>query len=130
MSVLLVASIVIHALGTLLYLGYRSQESAIFISIIGGFSGTLAILPVYDLAARATPKGAEAMGYAVMMCVWNATNAVSDVSGSYLFKIWDKAFDRLVWLNSSTTMIVLVVIPFLPRQLMAAKDGDATGVAS
>jgi BT1 family len=129
-SVLLVVSIVIHALGTLLYLGYHSRETAIFISIVGGFSGTLAILPVYDLAARATPRGAEAMGYAVMMSVWNATNAVSDVSGSYLFKVWERAFDKLVWLNAGTTMVVLLVIPLLPRALMRARDGDQQGVTA
>ncbi len=124
---LLISSVVVHAAGTMLYLNYHGHISAALITAVGGISGTLAILPVYDLAARATPRGTEAIGYAVMMSVWNATNAVSDVTGSKLFQMWNHAFEKLVWLNASTTAITLLVIPFLPAVLMRARDGDREG---
>lgn len=120
--VLLAVSIVIHALGTVFYLGYHTWESAIIITAISGVTGTLSTLPIYDLAVRATPKGSEALGYAVMMSVWNLTNALSDVSGSWLFDHLHLTFINLVWLNAGTTLVALIAVPFLPAALMRGKD--------
>lgn len=126
MRALLKVSIVLHALGTLCYLMYHSHLSAILITCCGGISGTLAQLPVYDLAARATPRGSEAVGYAVMMSVWNFTNALSNWTGSKLFDC-GFTFGHLVWLNAGTTALVLLFVPFLPAVLLAARDGESTG---
>jgi Na+/melibiose symporter-like transporter len=122
---LLVASIVVHALGTLTYLGYHDAPSALFITALNGIGGTLAMLPVYDLAARATPRGSEAIGYSVMMSVWNLTNALSDTSGSWLYSHFGLTFKHLVWLNAGTTALVLFAIPMLPAVLLRARDGEA-----
>jgi hypothetical protein len=127
-QVLLYACVVVHALGTITFLSYHSHASAIVITGLAGITGTMTILPVYDLAARATPSGAEAIGYAVMMSVWNFTNAFSDWTGSKLFDRWKLTFHSLVWLNAGTTALVLFVIPLLPAALLRAKDGDATVV--
>ena len=121
---LLIASILVHAVGTLFYMGYHTPMSAIIITGISGVSGTLAMLPVYDLAARGTPRGSEALGYAVMMSVWNFTNALSDWSGSSLFTYLHFTFNHLIWLNAGTTLLVLFAIPFMPKPLMMRKDGD------
>jgi MFS family permease len=120
---LLAISIVIHALGTLFYLRYHSTQSAVIITAISGLSGTLATLPVYDLAFRATPKGSEALGYALMMSVWNLTNGLSDWTGSFLFARFHLNFVHLVWLNAGTTALVLLVVPFLPAALAKRRDG-------
>ena len=122
MKRLLVFSIIIHALGTLFYHFYRTPTSAIAITALEGVTQTLAILPVYDLAARGTPKGCEALGYAVMMSVWNLTNSLSDFTGSWLFKHYNLTFSHLIWLNAGTTALVLLVVPFLPRALLAQTD--------
>ncbi len=122
---LLVISILIHGLGTLFYLLYRSQGSAIAVTALEGVTETLAMLPVYDLAARGTPRGSEALGYSVMMSVWNLTKSLSDVFGSYLFKTFGLTFAHLVWLNAGTTLLVLLAIPFLPHALLHRRDGDA-----
>ncbi len=124
MRTLLIASIVIHALGTLFYLFYKTPGAAIAITALEGMTQTLAILPVYDLAARGTPKGSEALGYSIMMSVWNLTNSLSDWIGSTLFTKYSFDFSHLVWLNASTTALVLLVIPFLPKALMAKTDGN------
>lgn len=126
-QVLLYACVVVHALGTITFLYYHSHSSAILITALAGISGTMSILPVYDLAARATPRGAEAIGYAVMMSVWNFTNAFSDWTGSWLFDRWKLTFHSLVWLNSGTTALVILVIPLLPAALLRARDGDSSG---
>ena len=87
-----------------------------------GVTQTLAVLPVYDLAARGTPKGSEALGYSVMMSVWNLTNSLSDWTGSFLFTRFGLTFAHLVWLNAGTTALVLLVVPFLPPTLLEQKD--------
>ena len=119
---MLILSIIIHALGTLFYLLYRSPSTAIAITALEGVTQTLAVLPVYDLAARGTPKGSEALGYSVMMSVWNLTNSLSDWIGSSLFTHFGLTFSHLVWLNAGTTALVLLVVPFLPRTLLEQKD--------
>ena len=120
---LIVFSIIVHALGTIAYLFYHDKSSAIAITAISGVTGTLTMLPVYDLAARGTPKGSESIGYAVMMSVWNLTNALSDWTGSTLFARIHLAFSGLVWVNAGTTLLVLLVVPFLPVALMTRRDG-------
>jgi predicted MFS family arabinose efflux permease len=121
---LLTGSILIHALGTLFYLFYHSQVSALWITGLSGITVTLATLPVYDLAARATPRGSEAIGYSLMMSVWNLTNALSDWSGSFLYDRFHLTFLNLVWLNAGTTALALVAVPFLPLALILRRDGS------
>ena len=120
---LLVWSITIHALGSLSYLWYHDHFSAIWITGLGGFTATLAMLPVYDLAVRGTPRGSEALGYSVMMSVWNLTSALSDWTGSKIFEQLHRTFLSLVWINAGTTLIALAAIPFLPSLLLRQKDG-------
>ena len=119
---ILISSIVIHALGTLFYLFYHSPETAVAITALEGATQTMAMLPVYDLAARGTPKGSEALGYSIMMSVWNLTNSLSDWIGSSLFTHYHLTFAHLVWLNAGTTAFVLCVVPFLPRTLLLQRD--------
>ncbi len=114
---LVAASIVVHALGALCYLGYRSPQSALVITVFSGMSMTFAMLPVYDIALRATPKGSEAIGYAVMMSMWNLTNALSDLTGSLLFDFLRRNLTPLIWIDAATTLLVLAAVPFMPRAL-------------
>jgi predicted MFS family arabinose efflux permease len=118
-------SIVVHTAGTLLYLYYHSRESALIITAVNGVTVTLATLPVYDLAMRATPRGSEAVGYSVMMSVWNFTGAFSDWLGSALNTYLHVDFHRLVWLNAGTTALILFAVPLTPRLLLASRDGDS-----
>jgi predicted MFS family arabinose efflux permease len=126
LRLLLAGSVVIHALGTIFFLNYHSQSTALWITGLTGITGTLATLPIYDLAARATPRGSEALGYSVMMSVWNLTNALSDWSGSWLYGHFHLTFLNLVWLNAGTTALALVAVPFLPLALIMRRDGAPT----
>ena len=127
---ILLWSIIIHALGTMFYLGYHDSTSAIWITALSGITGTLAILPVYDLASRGTPRGSEALGYSVMMSVWNLTNSLSDWSGSILSSKFHYQLSHLVWLNAGTTILTLLVVPLLPAILMNSRDGGAAAAAT
>jgi predicted MFS family arabinose efflux permease len=118
-------SIVFHAVMTLLYLGYRTELSAMIITPLEGATLVLAVLPLYDLSARATPRGSEALGYCVMMSVWNFTVNMSDWLGSMIYRFFHTDFSYLVWTNAITTSLVLIAVPFLPAVLMDRRDGEA-----
>src|SRR3989442_9156490 len=99
-------------------------------ALIEGENGllvTLAELALMDLAARATPRGSEGLGFALMMSVRNAALAVSDIFGSWLIERHQVSFFSLVWLNAGTTALVLLAVPFLPRGVIDRRD-DAPGV--
>ncbi|MFM7179971.1 MAG: MFS transporter [Verrucomicrobiales bacterium] len=121
---LLYMSISSTAICALLYLGYVSKSSAIAIEALYVLGYTLAQLPLFDLAARATPKGSEALGYAVMMAVWNLSNSVSEVLGAHLSDVYKFTFNNLVWLNAGTTALILLIVPFLPAFLVDKKEGE------
>jgi predicted MFS family arabinose efflux permease len=123
LRVLVCASIFVHAAGTLAYYFYRDWNMAMLIAGLEGITETMAMLPVYDMAARCTPRGSEALGYSVMMSVWNLTNKLSDWIGSFLYGHYHVTFMSLIWLNSGTTLIALVAVPFLPVALMKRRDG-------
>jgi hypothetical protein len=120
----LALSILIHAGLTLLYLAYRTPTSAIIITAVESTTMVLALLPLYDLAIRATPRGSEALGYSVLMSVWNLTHSLSDVAGSWLYRAFNSQFAGLVWVNAATTLAVIVAVPFLPKVLLDRRDGE------
>ena len=107
--------------GTLLYLFYSKWTRAIFIESQNGFFFSLAELALLDLAARATPKGCEGLGYSLMLSIRNVAIFGADVVGSYLAD-HNWPFANLVYLNAGTTAIVLLLLPFLPTALMRSKD--------
>jgi hypothetical protein len=126
---LLLGGIFLNALSSLLYLFYRSPLSAMVIDSANGFLAILGILPLFDLAARATPKGSESFGYALLMSVYNvAVFVVSDPLGSSLYESsmagWHHNLGRLICLNSGTSLIALLLVPLLPGILLAHRDGE------
>lgn len=122
---LLAVGIACNVLATLLYHFYQSHTSALIVEGGAGLFATLAELPLMDLAARATPRGSEGLGFALMMSVRNGSAALSDIVGSMLVDHYHVSFGNLVWLNAGTTALVLLVIPFLPRILMNRRDGES-----
>ena len=121
---LLAIGILTHVFAALLYLAYRTQLSAILITGLYNAAQTLAVLPLYDLAMRATPRRSEALGYSVMMSVWNLTNALSDLTGSWMHDHWHVTFTALILINAGTTALVLIAVPLLPRVLMDRREGE------
>jgi predicted MFS family arabinose efflux permease len=119
----LTVGIVLNAASTLLYLRYDGAGSAMVIDSAAAVLGTLATLPLYDMAARATPAGSESFGFALMMSVRNiAIFAISDPLGSYLYDRYHLGFKHLVWLNAGSSAAVLLFVPLLPAALLAARE--------
>ena len=127
---LLFVGIAISAGFSLLYLSYHPTHlQAIGIEIVVGFFGTFGVLPLFDLATRATPRGGEGMGYALMMSARNVALFGADWVGSYLQDNAHLPWNGLVLLNAGTTALCLIAVPFLPRILMRARDGENLGDA-
>ncbi len=126
---LLYASVFFTGSLSLLYLGYDGKNSAIAIEAVYMLVVSLVQLPLYDLAARATPKGSEAVGYSVIMSVWNWGLFVSDLVGSALYQDYHVTFKNLVWLNAATTLLVLFAVPFLPKALVDTKEVEEQDLA-
>jgi|HubBroStandDraft_2_1064218.scaffolds.fasta_scaffold40942_2 predicted MFS family arabinose efflux permease len=120
---LIIFSIAVNAAGTLLFLGY-SASTAYAVHATVGAIGVLAELSLMDLAVRSTPRGCEALGFALMMSVRNFGIAMSDVVGSKLMDQAHFGFNTLVLLNAGTTLAVLLFVPALPRALVLRKEGD------
>jgi len=119
--ILILLGIVTAAAGTLLYVFYSSWMRAIFIESQNGLFYGFAEVALIDLAARATPKGCEGLGYSLILSVRNIALFGADVLGSYLTDHqWP--FTHLVYLNAGTTAVVLLLLPFLPAALMRSKD--------
>jgi predicted MFS family arabinose efflux permease len=121
---LLYASILLTGLISLLYLGYNDFRSALLIEAAYFFAYALVQMPLYDLAARATPKGSEALGYSIIISVWNWGLLFSDLIGSGLYEKWHLTFKQLVWANAATTLVVLIAVPFLPKLLVDRKEEE------
>lgn len=125
----LYAACVIAAISALPYLGYSpriSKGAAIAIEIASQFALYLAYLPIFDLAVRATPKGSEALGYSLLISFWNIGLMISNQSGASLYKrVFHGGLIELVWLNAAATMVVLVLVIFLPKALVDRREGAA-----
>jgi predicted MFS family arabinose efflux permease len=120
----LVAGILLNTASTLFYLAYDSAAAAVAITASAAFLGTLATLPLFDLAARATPRGSESLGYALLLAVYSLSQfGVSNVLGSYLYDHFHLGLARLVWVNAGSTAAVLLFVPLLPRALLARREG-------
>jgi predicted MFS family arabinose efflux permease len=126
LRVLLVGSIAVNALFTLMYL-YYTKSTAPFVHSAGGFIGVLSELALMDLAVRSTPKGCEALGFALMMSVRNFGIGLADILGSTMMDAYHFSFNSLVWINALTTFAVLLFVPFLPRAIMSRREGEAVG---
>jgi MFS family permease len=122
---LIIGSVITAGAGSLFYLFYSGQNQALIIEFQNGFFFGLAEIAVLDLAVRATPVGAEGLGFALLVSFRNLAIFSTDVIGSKLVDDYKFKFEQLVWLNSASTLFVLVLLPLLPRQILSYRDGVA-----
>jgi len=126
---LLLVAIATNAIGTLLYLVY-GYRSAPFIHGVSGLVGIWSELALMDLAVRATPRGSESLGFSLMMSARNFAAGGSDVLGAWLLDSRGWTFPELVWLNASTTALILLFVPLLPHAIVDYRDRDASPEAA
>jgi MFS family permease len=124
LSRLLWLGISLHTVSSLTFFGYRSIGSAVAIEALYGLCTALAFMPIFDLLARATPKHIAAFGYALIFSLGSLSVSGSDVLGSWIYERLGRNFTSMILLDTGTTALVLLAIPFLPRLLVAHRDGD------
>ena len=130
LRLLLFVGISISAAASLLYVSYHPTHlEAIGIEITVGFFGTFGVLPLYDLATRATPRGGEGMGYALMMSARNVALFGADWVGSKILDNHALPWNGLVLLSAGTTALCAIAVPFLPGILMRHREGENMGEA-
>lgn len=123
---LIIGGVGLSAVATFLYLIY-AQDTAPFVHAASGSCGVLAELALMDLAVRSTPRGCEALGFALMMSVRNFGLSMSDVIGSQIMDTFHVSFPTMVTVNGATTLAVLLFVPLLPLSVVSRKEGEAIG---
>jgi MFS family permease len=127
---LLYGGVILSVLSAFCYLGYNSQTGAMLVESAAGLGTGMAFLAILDLLARSTPKGCEALGYSLIFSFGNISLQGSDVLGSSLYEKFHHNFTNMVWINSGTSALVLLAIPFLPRVLVSHTDGHHSEVGA
>jgi MFS family permease len=124
----LYGAIFVTSLSALPYLFYTAYEPymlrAITIEGVGTFLQYLAYLPLFDLAVRSTPKGSEALGYSLLISVWNIGLMIGSKIGPTLYEhVLNKHMNSLIWLNAGVTLAGVVFVFLLPKALVEMREG-------
>jgi len=122
---LLIGGVGLNAIATLLYLMY-ARGTAPLVHGVTGFCVILSELAVMDLSVRSTPRGCEALGFALMMSMRNFGLSLSDVLSTTLVDKFHMPFNALVTMNTGTTLSILLMVPLLPVVMMSAREGQKT----
>jgi MFS family permease len=152
----LYAAILLTSLSALPYLIYPYWDGGRYLPLLLGIEGVgtflmcLAYVPLFDLAVRATPKGSEALGYSVLISVWNVGLMIGGKSGPWLYQkgveralaavggtadtavqytIRHQEINQLIWLNAIVTLAGLVIVWFLPKALVGRPETTRQPVA-
>ena len=72
-----------------------------------------------DLAGRASPRGAEAMSYSLLMSAANLGGTGSDILGSWLYEHLHVTLPALICLSAGTTALALLALPARPARPLA-----------
>jgi predicted MFS family arabinose efflux permease len=105
------------------YLFY-DHATAPAVHAFSAFFGVAAELALMDLAVRSTPRGCEALGFALMMSIRNFGISMSDVLGTQVMQSYDVAFDTMVVVNGSTSLLVVAFVFLLPTAVVMRRERD------
>ena len=125
LRVSLYGAVLVTALSAVPYLFYDSSlPRAMVIESVGSFLQILAYLPLFDIAIRSTPKGSEALGYSLLIGVWNIGLMIGIKAGPSLYEhVFHKHMHDLIWLNAGATLAGLGLVCLLPRKLVDQSEG-------
>jgi predicted MFS family arabinose efflux permease len=119
---LLMVGVCASAITQLLFLFYDSIPAAFAIEATNGIGFALAELAFLDLSARATPRGSESLGYALMVSVRNFALFGTDIIGAHLLDDFGWQFNGLVLVNAATSALSLPLVFLVPRALLVQRD--------
>jgi predicted MFS family arabinose efflux permease len=125
----LYGAVVITALSALPYLFYGPytpyMPRAMAIESVGTFLVYAAYLPLMDLAVRSTPKGSEALGYSLLISVWNIGLMLGTKTGPMLYeRVFNRNMNSLIWLNAGVTLAGVLIVLLIPGKLVKRREGE------
>ncbi len=123
----LYSGVFLVALSALPYLFYNAytpyMPRAVAIEAVGTFLQYLAYLPLFDMAVRSTPKGSEALGYSLLISVWNIGLMIGTKTGPMLYqRVLNKDMNTLIWINAVVTLAGVVLVFLLPKALVDQRE--------
>jgi predicted MFS family arabinose efflux permease len=100
------------------------MPQAMAIEGVGTFLQYFGYLPIFDMAVRSTPKGSEALGYSLLISVWNVGLMIGTKTGPTLYQhVFDKNMSTQVWLNAGVTLAGIILVFLLPKALVDKHEG-------
>lgn len=100
---------------------YRNHTSAIVITVVSAFLGTIYTLALLTLAARATPRGVEGTVYGLVMAAISLAGTLGEKIGATIFTDFGPPHYSVIhgWyvlqgVGFAFTVIAAIFIPFLP----------------
>jgi predicted MFS family arabinose efflux permease len=125
----LYVAIFVTSLSALPYLFYAPYQPymlrAAAIESVGTFLVYGAYLPLMDLAVRSTPKGSEALGYSLLISVWNIGLMIGTKTGPWLYEnVFNRQMNSLIWLNAGVTLAGVIIVFLLPKKLVERREGS------
>jgi MFS family permease len=110
-------AVIAGVIATLAYLAYRSEASAVVLSLVFGSVSMFIQLTFLDLAARACPKQAEATFFALLMSVYNGAVQISQITGGWLYD--QIGFTHLIFISAAFTALCGLLVPLLNLEKLA-----------
>jgi len=121
---LLIGSVVVASLASVPLIFYTSVPNAFAITVLGGFTFTLAELALMDLAIRVTPAGSEGLGFSLMMSARNLPLFAADVIGSNLLDQLHWTFNQVALCNAAVGLVSAPLLLLLPARFVRARDAE------
>jgi predicted MFS family arabinose efflux permease len=121
---LLLTNLSIATVATLGFLFYTSVLNAQIIHVVGAYCEALATTAMVDLSVRATPRGSEGLGYAIMISINNLARIGTDTLGSFMLDKLHMPFSTLVLINAGTTAIAVPLVLLLPLALVSKRESE------
>lgn len=122
---LMMIALALATITTLGYVFYDSVPRAYAIMVANTFCEAMATTALVDLSVRATPRGSEGLGYALMISINNLARIGTDFLGSLMLDKLHLPFSTLVVTNAATTAIAVPLVLLLPAALVMRREDEA-----
>lgn len=104
-----------------IHTGDQALVAAVFIGLMGGLANVACI----DIAMRACPPGLQGTMMMIIASTFTLSMRGGDVLGSWLYGLSPTyGFQYCVMAITVSYALILLVIPFIPRELTATADGE------
>jgi len=121
---LLLITLSLAAVSTLGYVFYDSVPRAYAIAMANTFCEAMATTALVDLSVRATPRGSEGLGFALMISINNLARLGTDFLGSTMLDKLHLPFSTLVLMNAATSGIAVPLVLLLPAVLVMRRETE------